>query len=255
MFCFLPVITRFSSYYFLPLLLHIDVPFFCYSKVCSTGPKCRQVIVAHKWLGRLPQQGQAARPWRCCWVAPSQPDSSHNGTAGRDLHPVWTNGSPCVGGCCRYGGRYQQLQHISILFPQAIMCWCSQCCFDVSTQKPCRPLWLVFSFLIPHSSGLVQFLSCLVCDSVSCFPGLAFLLSLTLSPSLSPSAFGMLCPPLWSCLVIVSKLVSYLVWDAASASRTCHLFFRLGSCLFCPSFQSCLPVRLAPSGPGCCGGL
>ena len=232
------------------------------------------MIVAQQWshstcgLGRLPQRGQAARPWRCCGVAPSQPDSSHNGTAGRDLHPVWTNGSPCVGGCCRYGGRYQQSQHISILFPQAIILlvfsmlfWCVHLAgvvsfAPVSFGKPCRPLWLVFSFLIPHSSGLVsQFLSLLVCDSVSCFPGLAFLLSPTLSPSLSPSAFGMLCPPLCSCLVIVSKLVSYLVWDAASASCTCHLFFRLGSCVFFSSFQSCLPVRLAPSGPGCCGSL
>ena len=37
----------------------------------------------------------------------------------------------------------------------------------------------------------------------------------------SPIWAGMLCPPPWSCLSLVSSLVSQLVWDAVSASLSC----------------------------------
>ena len=73
-----------------------------------------------------------------------------------------------------------------------------------------------------------------------------------LSPSLSPIWSGMLCPPPWSCLSLVSRLVSpafvfvlsrslSFIWDAVSAPL--GLSF---SCLW-----SCLPACL-PSGLGCC---
>ena len=57
-----------------------------------------------------------------------------------------------------------------------------------------------------------------------------------LSPTLSPIWSGMLCPPGWSCLSLVSGLVCHLGWDAVSAS--------LGR------LRSCLPACL-PSGLGC----
>ena len=133
-----------------------------------------------------------------------------------------------MGGCCRYGGRYQQLQHFSILFPQAIMCWCSQCCFDVSTLLGLSLLPPVSfgeavsaaltGLLIPHSSFLRS------CLPVSLLSGLRFCVLLP-----------------WACLSLVPDLVSQLVtqrvWDAVSASLV----------LSCYCLQACLL-----SGLRCC---
>ena len=105
----------------------------------------------------------------------------------------------------------------------------------------CPPRWSCLSLV----AGLVSHLVChlgwdavsasLVLDAVSaslvlsfsCLPpclqpwlgccvrlaGLVFLLSPTLSPILA----GMLCPPRWSCLSLVSHLVSHLGWYAVFA--------------------------------------
>ena len=107
----------------------------------------------------------------------------------------------------------------------------------------CPPGWAV--------SGLVsQLVSHLVWDAVSASLVLSFSclrsclrcvrlagLSPVLSPSLSPIWSGMLCPPPWSCLSLVSGLVSQLVfvlsrslsfiWDAVSAPPGLVFFLSL----------------------------
>ena len=108
----------------------------------------------------------------------------------------------------------------------------------------CPPCWAVsglFSQLVSHlvwdavSASLVLSFSCLRSCLRSCLPSWLGCsvriagLSPVLSPSLSPIWSGMLCPPPWSCLSLVSGLVSQLlslfclvacrsfIWDAASA--------------------------------------
>ena len=68
-------------------------------------------------------------------------------------------------------------------------------------------------------------------------------LGLLLSPNLSPILVGMLCPPPWSRLSLVSGLVSQLVSGLGCCVRVPGLVF---SCL-----RSCLPTCL-PSWLGCC---
>ena len=68
-------------------------------------------------------------------------------------------------------------------------------------------------------------------------------LGLLLSPNLSPILAGMLCPPPWSRLSLVSGLVSQLVSGLGCCVRVPGLVF---SCL-----RSCLPTCL-PSWLGCC---
>ena len=108
----------------------------------------------------------------------------------------------------------------------------------------CPPRWSCLSLvsgLVSHlvwdavsASPVVSF-SCLRPCLPACLPsglgccfrlaGRVFLLSPVLSPSLSPIWSGMLCPPRWSCLSLVSglfsQLVSHLVWDAVSALGCC----------------------------------
>ena len=105
------------------------------------------------------------------------------------------------------------------------------------------------------SASLVLLFSCLRSCLRSCLPSwlgccvrLAGL-SPVLSPSLSPIWSGMLCPPPWSCLSLVSGLVSQLL------SLFC-LVACLSSGMLClpclglsfPCLRSCLPACL----PGCC---
>ena len=80
-------------------------------------------------------------------------------------------------------------------------------------------------------------------------PGLVFGLSPVLSPSLFPKQFtvgvlnavlsvstlaGLLCPPPWSCVSLVSGLVSHLVfqlfWNAASVVWACLKNFMCDLC-------------------------
>ena len=81
-------------------------------------------------------------------------------------------------------------------------------------------------------------------------------LSPNLSPSLSPIWSGMLCPPPWSCLSLVSGLVSQLLSlfclvACLSSGMLCLPPLGLSfSCLW-SCLRSCLPACL-PSGPGCC---
>ena len=103
---------------------------------------------------------------------------------------------------------------------------------------PCLP---AFVFVLSRSLSFIW-------DAVSARPGLVFFLSLVLSPSLSPIWSGMLCPPPWSCLSLVSGLVSQLLSlfclvACLSSGMLCLLALGL-------SF-SCLPACL-PSGLGCC---
>ena len=74
-------------------------------------------------------------------------------------------------------------------------------------------------------------------------PGLVFLLSPVLSPNLSPILAGMLCPPPWSRLSLVSGLVSQLVSGLGCCVHLPGLVF---SCL-----RSWLPTCV-PSWLGCC---
>ena len=135
----------------------------------------------------------------------------------------------------------------------------------------CPPRWSCLSLVCCLVSGLVCHLgwdavsaslgclrSCLpAClpSGLGCsvrLPGLAFLLSLALSPSfclcfVSQLVFHLgccVCPP-WACLFLVSglvsQLVSHLVWDAVSASLVLS-FSCLRSCR-----RPCLPSWL-----GCC---
>ena len=131
----------------------------------------------------------------------------------------------------------------------------------------CPPRWAVsglVSHLVSHlvwdavSASLVLSFSCLRSCLRSCLPSwlgccvrLAGL-SPVLSPSLSPIWSGMLCPPPWSCLSLVSGLVSQLLSlfclvACLSSGMLCLPPLGLSfSCLW-----SCLPACL-PSGLGCC---
>ena len=116
-------------------------------------------------------------------------------------------------------------------------------------------LVLSFSCLWPCLAAFVFVLSrslSFIWDAVSARRGLVFFLSLALSPSLSPIWSGMLCPPPWSCLSLVSGLVSQLLSlfclvACLSSGMLCLPALGLSfSCLW-----SCLPACL-PSGLGCC---
>ena len=131
----------------------------------------------------------------------------------------------------------------------------------------CPPRWACLRSCLPPC--LPSGLGCCVR-----LAGLVFLLSAVLSPVLSAILAGMLCPPRWAVSGLVSELVSHLVWDALSPPWSCLSLvsglvsqllslFCLVACLssgmlclpplglvfFCP--WSCLPACL-PSGLGCC---
>ena len=89
----------------------------------------------------------------------------------------------------------------------------------------CPPRWACLRSCLPPC--LPSGLGCCVR-----LAGLVFLLSAGLSPVLSAILAGMLCPPRWAVSGLVSQLVSYLVWDALSASLVLSF-----SCLW-----SCLPA-------------
>ena len=125
---------------------------------------------------------------------------------------------------------------------------------------------LVSSFCLSLVSGLVSGLGCCVC-----FPSLVLLLS----PNLSPIWAGVLRPPPWSRLALVSGLVSQLVsglalvsqlvshlgWGPLVSSFSCLLsclptYLRSGMLcpaslvLSCSCLRSCLPVCLSVQVPG-----
>ena len=112
-------------------------------------------------------------------------------------------------------------------FPQTVYCCGSQCFLSVSalTGMLCPPRWACLRSCLPPC--LPSGLGCCVR-----LAGLVFLLSAGLSPVLSAILAGMLCPPRWAVSGLVSQLVSYLVWDALSASLVLSF-----SCLW-----SCLPA-------------
>ena len=98
-----------------------------------------------------------------------------------------------------------------------------------SVRLPFSCLWSclpAFVFVLSRSLSFIW-------DAVSAPPGLVFFLSLVLSPSLSPIWSGMLCPPPWSCLSLVSGLVSQLL------SLFC-LVACLSSGMLCLSPWACL---------------
>ena len=77
----------------------------------------------------------------------------------------------------------------------------------------CPPPWSCLSLVscLPAFVFVLSRSLSFIWDAVSARPGLVFFLSLVLSPSLSPIWSGMLCPPPWSCLSLVSGLVSQLL--------------------------------------------
>ena len=129
-----------------------------------------------------------------------------------------------------------------IVFPQTVYCWGSH-------LKCVRLGWdVVSASLVVSFSCLRSCLPACLASGLGCcvrLAGRVFLLSLVFSPSVSHIWSGMLFPPRWSCLSLVSglvsQLVSHLVWDAVSASLVVSF-----SCL-----RSFLPACL-PSGLGCC---
>ena len=108
-------------------------------------------------------------------------------------------------------------------FPKQFYCWGSQCCLKCVCLG-----WDAVS------GSLVLCLSCLR----SCLP----VCQLVLQP-------GKLCPAPWSCLSLVSGLVSQLVPQSAS------LFFSLGCCVRLPGvvflLSSVSSPNLSPSLPAC----
>ena len=116
-----------------------------------------------------------------------------------------------------------------------------------SCLPPCLPSGLGCCVRL---AGLVFLLSAVL--SPYCLPSWLGGLSPVLSPSLFPIWSGMLCPPPWSCLSLVSGLVSQLLSlfclvACLSSGMLCLPPLGLSfSCLW-----SCLPACL-PSGLGCC---
>ena len=104
-------------------------------------------------------------------------------------------------------------------FHQTVYCWGSQCFLSVSalTGMLRPPRWACLRSCLPSGLGCYVRLA-----------GLAFFLSLVLSPSFCLCFVSYLvfylgccvCPP-WACLFLVfglvSQLVSHLVWDAVFA--------------------------------------
>ena len=78
----------------------------------------------------------------------------------------------------------------------------------------CPPRWACLRSCLPPC--LPSGLGCCVR-----LAGLVFLLSAVLSPVLSAILAGMLCPPRWAVSGLVSELVSHLVWDALSPPWSC----------------------------------
>ena len=130
--------------------------------------------------------------------------------------------------------------HAVRFFPKQFYCWGSQCCL-----RCVRLGWDAVS------ASLVLSLCCLRSCLRTCHP----VPELGLQP-------GMLCPAPWSCLCLVSGLVSQLVSQlpglvfVLSPNLSPSLFFSLGCCvrllvlsLFC--LRSCLPTSLVFS-LGCC---
>ena len=116
------------------------------------------------------------------------------------LFSIWLCLSPWLGCCVRLAGLVSRVA--MRFFPQTVYCWGSQCFLSVSalTGMLCPLRWACLRSCLPP---------CLP-SGLGCCVRLAGL-SPVLSPSLSPIWSEMLCPPPWSCLSLVSGLVSQLL--------------------------------------------
>ena len=168
------------------------------------------------------------------------------------------------GSCRRLSLDTRPLMNSSVFFPQTVYCWGSQCCL-----KCVRLDWdAVSASLVSSSSCLRSCLpTCLPSWLGRCvrFPGLVFLLSLVLSPNLSPVKNAVSASLVSSCSCLPTCLPSghsnlSPVWDAVS--RLPGLVLLLSPVLspsvsFCPSPWSRLSlvfglVSQLVSGLGCC---
>ena len=199
-----------------------------------------------------------------------------------NLSPTWLCLSPWLGCCVRLAGLVSQfVSHRAFSFSLAgVLCpprWaCLRSCLPICLLLAlsftlagvlCPPRWACLPICLPIClpSGLgccvrlarLVFLLCAVLSPVlSAILAGMLCLSPVLSPSLSPIWSGVLCPPPWSCLSLVSGLVSQLLSlfclvACLSSGMLCLPLLGLSfSCLW-PCLPACLGccVRLLGSSP------